>query len=97
MFKDCFGDSNHLVRRSVFEALGGFNAAPHPGGEDSTGEDWEFFARAALQVRRLGSAPRDDRRVERIVYMRTPFRLQNLILRSRASCVERFLFDYQKR
>jgi GT2 family glycosyltransferase len=41
--RNCFGDANALVRRVVFERLGGFT-------EDrgTTHEDWEFFARAVL-------------------------------------------------
>lgn len=48
-FKDCFGDSNHFIRAQAYKELGGFSAVPHPGLEDSTGEDWEFFARAVMQ------------------------------------------------
>jgi len=48
-FKDCFGDANHFVSASVFRSLGGFSPAVHPWREDSTGEDWELFARATLQ------------------------------------------------
>ncbi|KAK3263253.1 hypothetical protein CYMTET_27931, partial [Cymbomonas tetramitiformis] len=54
---DCFGDANALVRRDAFFALGGFNAVMLPGGEDSTGEDWELFARAALAGYRLQPVP----------------------------------------
>ena len=48
-YQDCFGDSNHLARAAAFNQLGGFNAKQHAGSEDSTGEDWELFARATLQ------------------------------------------------
>jgi hypothetical protein len=70
--QDCFGDSNHLVRAAAFAQLGGFNGAPLAGAEDSTGEDWELFARATLQgfhlqVRdiQLNSAGRLQRRSAR--------------------------------
>ena len=43
-FKNCFGDAASLVRRSAFEALGGFT-------EDSGvgHEDWELWVRAVLR------------------------------------------------
>ncbi len=43
LFWNAFGDANALVKREVFESLGGF-AEMH----GTTGEDWEFFARAVL-------------------------------------------------
>lgn len=50
--RNCYGDANALVRRSCFEALGGFT-------EDYgiTHEDWEFFARAALRGFHLEVVP----------------------------------------
>src|SRR5262249_54861778 len=50
--RNCFGDANALVRRSVFFALDGFT-------EDRgvTHEDWEFFARAMLHGYRLEVVP----------------------------------------
>lgn len=43
VFRNCFGDANALIKREVFERVGGFT-------EDYgiTHEDWEFFARAVL-------------------------------------------------
>lgn len=51
-FANCFGDANALVRRSCFEAVGGFT-------EDYgvTHEDWEFHARAVLKGFRLEVVP----------------------------------------
>src|SRR5262249_24996565 len=50
--RNCYGDANALVRRSVFFALDGFT-------EDRgvTHEDWEFFARAMLHGYRLEVVP----------------------------------------
>ena len=52
MFKNCFGDANALIRRSVFETLGGFTEDYGVGHED-----WEFFARAALKGYRFYVVP----------------------------------------
>ena len=52
MFKNCFGDANALIRRDVFEALGGFTEDYGIGHED-----WEFFARAVLKGYRLQVVP----------------------------------------
>lgn len=51
-FENCFGDANALVRRSCFDALGGFT-------EDFgvTHEDWEFHARAVLAGFKLQVVP----------------------------------------
>ena len=43
VFRNVFGDANALVRRSVFEDIGGFTEDYGIGHED-----WEFFARATL-------------------------------------------------
>ena len=43
VFRNVFGDANALVRRTTFEALGGFTEDYGVGHED-----WEFFARASL-------------------------------------------------
>lgn len=43
VFRNVFGDANALVRRSLFERLGGFTEDYGVGHED-----WEFFARATL-------------------------------------------------
>ncbi len=48
LFRNAYGDATALVRRTCFEALGGF------GDERAVGhEDWEFFARAVLKRYRL--------------------------------------------
>ncbi|MDW8284411.1 MAG: glycosyltransferase [Myxococcales bacterium] len=52
LFRNCFGDANALVRREVFEALGGFTEDYGVGHED-----WEFFARAVLRGYRLQVVP----------------------------------------
>lgn len=51
-FCNTFGDANALVRRSCFEAVGGFT-------EDYgvTHEDWEFHAKAVLQGAKLQVVP----------------------------------------
>jgi len=43
VFRNVFGDANALIRRSLFEQLGGFTEDYGVGHED-----WEFFARATL-------------------------------------------------
>ena len=43
LYLNLFGDANALVKREVFESLGGFKEV-----YDVTCEDWEFFARATL-------------------------------------------------
>lgn len=50
--ENVFGDANALVRRSAFEAMGGFSEDYGVGHED-----WEFFARAVLAGRTLVSVP----------------------------------------
>ena len=52
MFKNCFGDANALIRRRVFETLGGFTEDYGVGHED-----WEFFANAALKGYRFYVVP----------------------------------------
>ena len=51
-FRNCFGDANGCIRRETFLKLGGFS-------EDYgiTHEDWEFYARAALQGCRMETLP----------------------------------------
>jgi len=49
-----FGDANCIVRRSVFETIGGFSTDLH---KSLTGEDWEFFARLSLAGYRLDVIP----------------------------------------
>jgi glycosyltransferase involved in cell wall biosynthesis/GT2 family glycosyltransferase len=51
-FRNRFGDANALVRRSVFEELGGFTE------ERGVGfEDWEFFLKAFMAGKRMGLVP----------------------------------------
>lgn len=51
-FANRFGDANALVRRSVFEELGGFTE------EHGVGfEDWEFFLKAYMRDKRMGVVP----------------------------------------
>jgi glycosyltransferase involved in cell wall biosynthesis len=52
-FRNVFGPANALVRRSALHSLGGFSEDYGVGFED-----WEFFARAALQGFHLESIPR---------------------------------------
>jgi hypothetical protein len=52
LFANCFGDSNALIRRSAFDALGG-NSEDYGVGKD----DQEFFARAVLAGYRLELVP----------------------------------------
>lgn len=51
-FRNRFGDANALVKRSVFELLGGFTELRGVGWED-----WEFFLRAYLKGCRIGVVP----------------------------------------
>lgn len=51
--ENVFGDANFCIKRSVFEALGGFGVE-----RDSSWEDWEFLARAALDGRMIEVVPR---------------------------------------
>ena len=51
-FMNRFGDANALIRRSVFEEIGGFT--------EEVGvcfEDWEFFLKAHLAGKRMGIVP----------------------------------------
>jgi glycosyltransferase involved in cell wall biosynthesis len=51
-FNNWFGDANALVRRTVFEELGGFTE------EHGVGfEDWEFFLKAFMRDKRMGVVP----------------------------------------
>lgn len=51
-FNNCFGDANALIRRSVFNDVGGFTEDFGVGHED-----WEFFLRAVLKGHRLMVIP----------------------------------------
>ena len=50
--RNCFGDTNSLIRREAFLALGGFHEDWGVGHED-----WEFFAKAVLQGYKLEVVP----------------------------------------
>lgn len=52
LFRNVFGDANSLIRRDVFEEIGGFTEDYGVGHED-----WEFFARVALQRYKLETVP----------------------------------------
>jgi glycosyltransferase involved in cell wall biosynthesis len=52
LFLNRFGDANALVRRSVFEELGGFTEDYGVGFED-----WEFFLKAHMRDKRMGVVP----------------------------------------
>ncbi len=52
VFDNCFGDANALMRRSTFEALGGFTEDFGIGNDD-----WELFAKAILKGYRLTVVP----------------------------------------
>ncbi len=56
LFDNVFGDANFIVRRKVFEALGGF-AVRRPQYQHITGEDHEFLARLSLAGYRLDVVP----------------------------------------
>jgi glycosyltransferase involved in cell wall biosynthesis len=51
VFRNCFGDTNALVRRSLFQEAGGFTP------ERGVGEDWELWARLVLAGARLETVP----------------------------------------
>jgi glycosyltransferase involved in cell wall biosynthesis/GT2 family glycosyltransferase len=51
-FKNCFGDTNSIVRRRVYRALDGMTEDTGVGGED-----WEFLAKAALAGYRVEVVP----------------------------------------
>jgi glycosyltransferase involved in cell wall biosynthesis/GT2 family glycosyltransferase len=51
-FRNAFGDTNCLVKRSVYLALGGMTEDTNVGAED-----WEFLARAALEGYRVEVLP----------------------------------------
>ncbi|MDD2677405.1 MAG: hypothetical protein PHP75_08085, partial [Methylacidiphilaceae bacterium] len=48
--RNCFGDTNALIRREVFAALGGFS-------EEACVEDWDLFIRACLAGFHLEAIP----------------------------------------
>jgi glycosyltransferase involved in cell wall biosynthesis len=52
LFLNCFGDTNTLIRRETFEAIGGFREEYGVGKED-----WEFLARLTVAGHRLVVVP----------------------------------------
>ncbi|MBZ0303990.1 MAG: glycosyltransferase [Anaerolineae bacterium] len=56
LFMNCFGDANFIVRRQVFEALGGFGIESD-GDRYIAGEDHAFLARLVLHGFRLDVVP----------------------------------------
>src|SRR2546430_504105 len=68
-FANCYGSSNALIRRTAFDAVGGFS-------EDaaSTLDDWEIFSKAALMGLKIESVPepligyREDQEQESLVH-----------------------------
>lgn len=52
IYSNCFGDANSMVRREVFDAVGGFTELVGVGHDD-----WEFFARATLAGFRVETVP----------------------------------------
>jgi len=53
-YVDPFGDANFIIRKRVFEALGGFRHVPQ-----TASEDWEFLAELVLSGYRLEVLPDD--------------------------------------
>lgn len=51
-FVDPYGDANFIIRKEVFEKLGGFRKVPH-----TASEDWEFLAKLILDGYKLEVAP----------------------------------------
>jgi len=52
MFQNLYGDTNHIIRRKVFEALGGF-----PEDYGYALEDWELFSKSVLNGYNLQTIP----------------------------------------
>lgn len=52
MVDNCFGDANFLIRRSVFEKMGGFSTE-----YGATWEDWEFLAKLTIQGGKVYTVP----------------------------------------
>jgi glycosyltransferase involved in cell wall biosynthesis len=53
-YVDPFGDANCMIKKEVFESLGGFRHVPY-----TASEDWEFFAELCLAGYSLEVVPRD--------------------------------------
>jgi len=68
-FVNCFGSTNALMRRDVFDAVGGFSNE-----SISSLDDWEFFAKASLQGFQIEAIPdvfvwyREDLEQESLVH-----------------------------
>ncbi len=56
LFINCFGDANFIIRREVFQALGGFDTS-QPHYRYITGEDHAFLARLTLAGYKLDVLP----------------------------------------
>jgi glycosyltransferase involved in cell wall biosynthesis len=56
LFHDIYGDANFIVRRDVFQDIGGF-ALEQRLDYFTTGEDWEFLAKLVIQGRRYDVIP----------------------------------------
>lgn len=54
VYVDPFGDANFIIRRDVFEKLGGFRHVP-----GTASEDWEFLAELVLSGYQLDVVPAD--------------------------------------
>lgn len=54
IFTNTFGDANCIIRRPVYNAIGGFTSDVT---KEITGEDWELFARLSLKGYRLDVIP----------------------------------------
>lgn len=54
LYVDPFGDANFIIKKTVFEALGGFRHVPF-----TASEDWEFLAELVLSGYRLEVVPND--------------------------------------
>ena len=52
VLENVIGDTNFIIRRAAFEALGGFQTASR-----GPSEDWEFLLRLLLEGRRLATVP----------------------------------------
>ena len=52
ILENVIGDTNFIIRRAAFEALGGFQTASR-----GPSEDWEFLLRLVLEGRSLASVP----------------------------------------
>jgi glycosyltransferase involved in cell wall biosynthesis len=56
LFHDCYGDANFIIKREVFQALGGF-VIDQPLDRYTAGEDYEFLTRLIYAPYRLDVVP----------------------------------------